>query len=587
MSALEVHRIDDIPLLYAQIKELSIQEIIDDSIIPHKNRTGISLGHVVSIWLCYLLSESDHRLSHVENWVAENLILLITLSEEKEMSSKDFTDDRLEQTLDYLSKASNWLSISNRLNEKSLEVYDIDKGKTIRLDAAPMQGNHKIKESGLFQYGYSKHHDARLGMLKIMLACVDNELNGFGYPLAHVTVSGEKADDSLYIPVLEECEKTFSQTPMRKLYVGDSKMGSKENRSYIVTSQNDYLVPLSKLQLSQTERIEAIKKVRPEDYYQVYKTNKENKKVLVAQGFEQISKVIYKNKTGEEQEWEERRVFVLSRAYSVAQQQGLENRIQRTTTRLQELFISKQGKQVPKSKEEAEQITSKLLKEQGLGKLLAVEIIETYETKKIRAYKDRPAREEHWSTFQVKITPNKTAINNRKKELGWQVYGTTLKKEELDFEKIVWKYRNQNRVESRFNDLRNKVVPLMPIFLKKDNRVEALINVLMICLKVCAVMEFKVAQQLRTNQDKLDNIFEGNPKRSTETPTAKRLLKQFKGVSIAVIKKTENRVPEILRTDLKSTQLKIIALLGFDSTIFTELPDKMKLFFSSGNISET
>jgi len=587
MSALEVHRIDDIPLLYAQLKELSIQEIIDDSIIPHKNRTGISLGHVVSIWLCYLLSESDHRLSHVENWVAENLILLITLSEEKEMSSKDFTDDRLEQTLDYLSKASNWLSISNRLNEKSLEVYDIDKGKTIRLDAAPMQGNHKIKESGLFQYGYSKHHDARLGMLKIMLACVDNELNGFGYPLAHVTVSGEKADDSLYIPVIEECEKTFSQTPMRKLYVGDSKMGSKENRSYIVTSQNDYLVPLSKLQLSQTERIEAIKKVRPEDYYQVYKTNKENKKVLVAQGFEQISKVIYKNKTGEEQEWEERRVFVLSRSYSVAQQQGLENRIQRTTTRLQELFISKQGKQVPKSKEEAEQITSKLLKEQGLGKLLAVEIIETYETKKIRAYKDRPAREEHWSTFQVKITPNKTAINNRKKELGWQVYGTTVKKEELDFEKIVWKYRNQNRVESRFNDLRNKVVPLMPIFLKKDNRVEALINVLMICLKVCAVMEFKVAQQLRKNQDKLDNIFEGNPKRSTETPTAKRLLKQFKGVSIAVIKKTENRVPEILRTDLKSTQLKIIALLGFDSTIFTELPDKMKLFFSSGNISET
>lgn len=587
MSALKVQRIDDIPLLYEQVKELGIKKIIDGAIIVHVNRQGISLGHLVSIWLCYLLSESDHRLSHVEDWVAENEVLLVTLSGEKELTSKDFTDDRLEQALDYLSEANNWLTISNQLNRKSLEVYDLDVNTTIRLDAAPMQGHHDVKVSGLFQYGYSKHHDSRLGMLKIMLACLDNEVNGFGYPLAHLTVSGEKGDDVLYIPIIEQCEQTFANTPCHKLYVGDSKMGSKKIRHFIVNSKNDYLMPLSKKQFSQKDRSEQIKSIAPEDYYEVYKTEKNKKKKLVAQGFEQTVIVKYEDEQGVEQEWNERRVFVLSQSYAIAQQQFLEKRIIETTAELKELVVRKQRKQVPKTKEEAELIISKQLKEKGLMGLLNVEIIEEKQTKKIRAYKDKPAREKTWNTVQVNISRNKTAIDDRKKELGWQVYATTTPEDKLGFENVVWKYRSQNRVESRFNDLRNKVVPLLPIFLKKDARIEALINMLMICLKICAIMEFKVANQLRKDQEELDKVYEGNPKRSTATPTAKRLLKQFRGLSIVIMEKPLSKIPEILLTDLKPIQLKIIALLGFKPSIYTELPDKMKLFFLNKKISET
>ena len=109
MQSLKVLRIDDLPLLYAQVKELGIQQIIDKIIIPHGNWQGISIGHLISVWLCYLLSESDHRLSSVESWALENEILLGTLSGQNSLSSKDFTDDRLEQALDYLSTESKWL----------------------------------------------------------------------------------------------------------------------------------------------------------------------------------------------------------------------------------------------------------------------------------------------------------------------------------------------------------------------------------------------------------------------------------------------------------------------------------------------
>ncbi len=73
MENLQVLRIDDIPLLYAQLKELDMQGIIDRSVVTHGNRSGISLGHLVSVWLCYLLIESDHQLNSVEPWVEVQL----------------------------------------------------------------------------------------------------------------------------------------------------------------------------------------------------------------------------------------------------------------------------------------------------------------------------------------------------------------------------------------------------------------------------------------------------------------------------------------------------------------------------------
>lgn len=583
-----VLRIDDIPLLYAQLKELGVQQIIDNVITPHGNWSGISIGYVTTVWLCYLLSESDHRLSAVESWVKQHKNLLIALSDQIALTEKDFTDDRLAKVLDYLSNSSDWGAINNELTGKSLEVYDLDAHKTIRLDAAPMQGHQNVKVSQLFEHGYSKHHNPNLGMLKVMLACVDNALNGFGYPLAHLTVGGATADDVLYRPIIKECEKTFAANNQfyRKLYTGDSKMGSIANRHYIHQSGNDYLCPLSKRQLTEKERVTEITAQDEASFYRVYKEDKAGKKQLMAKGFEQVVDVSYEDDLGKIHCWEERRIYVLSTAYASSQQKALDQKLLKTPALLKDLVISKQGKKCPATKEELQQKIDTLLSKQALTGLLQVRIEEEQHTKTIRAYGTRPAREETWSTFQIMVERNESAIAARKKLQGWQVYATTVSEEKLDFEKVVWKYRYQNRVESRFNDLRNKVVPLVPIFLTKDNRAEALINVLMICLKVCCIMEFKVAKKLKTQNEELANIYEGNPKRSTPKPTAKRLLKQFKEISIVIIALTEQATPQVLLTNLTQTQLKIMELLDFEPVIYTGLTEKLKLLFSEMKISE-
>ena len=94
-NKLKILCIDDILLLYSQLSSLGVQQIIDEVIQPHGNWSGVSLGHLVSIWLCYMLSEADHRLNSVEEWVAVNQSVLSVLSGQS-VEGKHFTDDRLE-----------------------------------------------------------------------------------------------------------------------------------------------------------------------------------------------------------------------------------------------------------------------------------------------------------------------------------------------------------------------------------------------------------------------------------------------------------------------------------------------------------
>ena len=137
-------------------------------------------------------------------------------------------------------------------------------------------------------------------------------------------------------------------------------------------------------------------------------------------------------------------------------------------------------------------------------------------------------------------------------------------------------YRGQYQIESRFNDLKNKVTKLMPVFLQKESRVRGLINFMMIGLKAICGMEITVANKLKKENKILTGIYAGNPKRGTEKPTAKMMLSRFTGISISVFME-KGKVKFIGLTPLDEVQLKILRLLGFKEDVYSGLVDKMNL----------
>src|SRR5260370_1703321 len=108
--------IDDIPLLLKIIEELGIAETIDEYVKPHGHWQGASIGTVISMWLCYMLTTQDHRLVAVRDWVNArqemfNRLLGIQLRE------TDCSDDRLAIVLSLLGKST----LQVELDEKLLE----------------------------------------------------------------------------------------------------------------------------------------------------------------------------------------------------------------------------------------------------------------------------------------------------------------------------------------------------------------------------------------------------------------------------------------------------------------------------------
>ena len=87
-------RVDDLPLLIAQQHKMGIAGIIDEHIEPHWHRQGLSIGRTVVAWLAFILSESDHRLSYVEPWVARHYETLKQVMA-ADFSVQEFNDDRL------------------------------------------------------------------------------------------------------------------------------------------------------------------------------------------------------------------------------------------------------------------------------------------------------------------------------------------------------------------------------------------------------------------------------------------------------------------------------------------------------------
>ena len=117
-------RVDDIPLLLEQMQRMELPTLIDTHFPAHGNWYGLSLGWVSTIWLSSILSRGDHRLVHVEPWVANRLFTLQTVTGQA-VERLDFTDDRLESVLRHLSDDNRWVQFESRLNQHTVRVYDL------------------------------------------------------------------------------------------------------------------------------------------------------------------------------------------------------------------------------------------------------------------------------------------------------------------------------------------------------------------------------------------------------------------------------------------------------------------------------
>src|SRR5712692_10073156 len=198
-------RVDDVALLIGQMVKMGLPEVLDRHIPRHWTQRGISWGWTAVIWLAYILTEGDHRKVSVETYLKGMQHTLSRLTAQV-IAPLDFSDDRLSHLLTHLSKPAYWHQIEHDLNARSIEVYALLQ-EVIRCDATTVSGEHEVTADGLLQFGHSKDDPTR-PQIKVMLGSLDP----LGMPLATDVLSGERADDGLYLALMERIRPSLQTT---------------------------------------------------------------------------------------------------------------------------------------------------------------------------------------------------------------------------------------------------------------------------------------------------------------------------------------------------------------------------------------
>lgn len=555
-------QVDDYPVLVAQMKQMAVAELLDGQFPVHGNWQGLSLGWTATGWLGHILSVGDHRLNHVQAWVEKNP-QTVQRSLEQAVSGLDFSDDRLENILDALGDDEHWAALEAELNRRTLRVYDL-KAELVRVDSTTASGYVSVSEDGLFQFGRSKDHRPDLPQVKVMQSTLDP----MGMPLVTQVVSGERADDRLYLPVIRQVRQSLKKRGV--LYVGDCKLMSLENRAELQAGGDHYLGPFSQVQFSDKAleaQLQAVwsgqQAVTPID-----RTTADGKTETIAEGFEReerLSAVV----EGKAIAWNERRLFIRSFQVAKAAETALGERLDKAQRALEALNERKQGKAHFTEMEDLTQAAEAVLRQHQVAGLLSLSFTFQTQQRQVRKYGERPAEVRIEQEVSLTVSRNEPAIQSTIAHLGWRVYATNAAQDDLPLAKAILAYRNEYLVERGFARLKGRTLSLTPMFLKDDRRVTGLIRLLAIGLRVLTLLEFVVRCGLAQNQEQLAGLYAGNPKRTTATPRAETLLEAFKNIYLNTVTIEEQILLHI--TPLSELQRKILSLLELSPDIYSLL----------------
>src|SRR5258708_3988004 len=160
-------RIDDVPLLLGFMRKMKIAEILDKHLGEHHLHQGLSNGNLALGWIAYILSESDHRKSAVQEW-ANRLPQTLESFFGTPLRPHELSDDRLGILLSNLA-AADWDEAESDLFYSCFDVYELPTD-CFRVDATASCGYHEITAERIMQLGHSKDHRPDRPQMKIMAA---------------------------------------------------------------------------------------------------------------------------------------------------------------------------------------------------------------------------------------------------------------------------------------------------------------------------------------------------------------------------------------------------------------------------------
>ena len=550
--------IADIPLLMYILREkLEYDKYLDQIRERHGNWQGLSLGQVMVTWLAHILSEHDHFMSHVQDWVGQSPQLWAGLWGQP-VNPLELNDDRLAEVVRQLSLPEVWEPLEQRINQRMVRVYEL-LTERVRLDTttAKVYGGNEL--SVLFQRGHSKDHRPDLRQLKVMLAGLDP----LGVLVGADVVSGNTADDGLYIPMIARLRANLPAQGL--LYIGDCKMGALATRAYVAQTGNFYLMPLAQVgelpeQLGKWVDEAVRGKVKLQTVWDV------EGKTPLGEAYEFRRTLKAQTETGMHQ-WGERVLVVHSAAYAQLAVRSLHQRLTKAQAELLALTPPRaRGQRQFTDEATLQAAVDAIVARYAVTDLLTITLKYDTERRSVRSYGSSPTRSEERQRYVVQVKENRARLRKLEPRLGWRVYATNALTHTLPLEQAVLAYRDEWLIERNCARLKGRTLSLAPLWIHRDDHALGLTRLLTLAARVLAVVEYQMRRSLAQEHREVVGLFPGQPTRSTAQPTTERLLRAFQTVSLTLVQKG----PQIfyLLTPLTSLQRTILHDLACPANLY-------------------
>jgi transposase len=201
---------------------------------------------------------------------------------------------------------------------------------------------------------------------------------------------------------------------------------------------------------------------------------------------------------------------------------------------------------------DAQKAVEEWQKEQEFTTLSEVVIIE----EKQRAKRGRPSLDATY-TSQFYITGFLSTSLSLKAQAqdtkGLFIIATNDCSEDLSMQFILDEYKSQQAVERGFRFLKSPDFLTSSLFLKKPERIEALLMVMTCCLMVYASIEYQIRKTMADNNASFPDM----KKKPTQKPTAKWVFFCFQGISVLTIEGIKQVV-----TNMMDRQRIVLNCLG-------------------------
>ena len=535
LSGLTIKRMDHLGLVSGMCRELGIAKMID-AVIPKNNEHKVTHGEAFVAMLLNGLGFHSRTLHMFADFFADKPTERLI---GPGVQAKHLNDDVLGRCLDALYEAD-VSSLYQVMAERVVDTLGLA-SNAVHLDITSfhVDGEYAVDEQDSetkrieLVKGYSRDHRPELNQVILELICE----NQAGIPVYMQALSGNTNDQKAFAEVTRHHIQCLKAAQQCRYFVADAALYTEESITALAT-QNQLFI--SRVPMTIKDARQHVSNVTEAS--------------LTAMGNGYHGCWVDADYAGVKQKW----LILRSEQATKREQQTLARNLLKSSEKEHKQFIKlcKQRFACQTDAETAMKVFSKTLKTTRISEFDCI-------AHPVFLGKGRPKKGQQPAYYEYQldglIATCLDKVGIAQAQTGMFILATNDCSGKLSMQTLLDTYKSQQQVERGFRFLKSPEFLTSSLFLKKPERIEALLMVMTCSLMIYAALEHRIRTSLKERQQ----YFPDMKKKPSQKPTARWVFLCFSGIHEVSIGDS----PPVI-TDKQERQQVIIDVLG---TLYQEI----------------